>query len=66
MVALANWALMPKYCPNGHTFQPHGHQGDTPCVIGLGLLQSYLIGSLCGILSTSYYSAIATAKMIGD
>ena len=45
MVALANWVLMPKYCPNGHTFQPHGHQGDTSCVIGLGLLQSYLIGS---------------------
>ncbi len=66
MVALANWALMPDYCPNGHTFQLHGHQGDTPCVIGLGLLQSYLIGSLRGILSTSYYSAIATAKMIGD
>ena len=45
MVALANWALMPKYCPNGHTFQPRGHQGDSPRVIGLGLLQSYFIGS---------------------
>jgi hypothetical protein len=45
MVALADWALMPKYRPNGHTFQPYGHQGYTLRVIGLGLLQSYLIGS---------------------
>ena len=45
MVALANWASMPKFCPTGHTFQPHGHQGYTPCVIGLGLFWSDLIGS---------------------